>query len=126
LIVWLAGCSSRPEIPIQEAATPVESGEAEGSPESILSSPPNLWSGHKAVSYSPGECASRGVEILEALSFIGIVRNGSYVYGNLMANRAAIKCVSNGDDGTFVYAAVAGPEVRQVERLRNEIVWRLE
>jgi hypothetical protein len=65
------------------------------------------------------------MKILEALSFIGVVRSGNYVYGNLLANRAAIKCVSTGS-GTFVYAAVAGPEVKQVEGLRNEIVWRLE
>lgn len=109
---------------MQEPALPVMVLEAE--PENaILSAPPHLWSGHKVVSHSPEECASQGVKILEALSFIGVVRNGSYVYGNLLANRAAIKCVGNGD-GTFVYAAVAGPEVRQVERLRNEIVWRLE
>ena len=110
---------------MQAPGVPVQPAEAEPSPEAILTSPPNLWSGHKAVSYSPDECASRGVKILEALSFIGVVRSGNYVYGNLLANRAAIKCVSHGN-GTFVYAAVAGPEVRQVERLRNEIVWRLE
>lgn len=110
---------------MQEPEVPVQPTKVEPSPEAILTSPPNLWSGHKSVRYSPDECASRGIKILEALSFISVVRRGNYVYGNLLANRAAIKCVSYAE-GTFVYAAVAGPEVSQVERLRNEIVWRIE
>lgn len=94
------------------------------SPETLISDPPHLWSGQKIIDQSPELCATNGVKILKSLSFVSVVKNGSYVYGNLMANRAAIKCVPNGES-TFVYAAVAGPDVKQVERLRNEIVWRL-
>lgn len=108
-LLLLTACASTPPQP---------------SPEVLFADPPHLWSGHKALDQSPEACARKGVEILEALSFVGVVRNGSYVYGNLLANRAAIKCVKNGDH-TFVYAAVAGPEKKQVEKLRNEIVWRL-
>lgn len=108
-LIVLTGCASTPPKP---------------SPDVYFASPPHLWSGQKIVGHSPESCAKKGVEILETLSFTGVVKNGSYVYGNFLANRAAIKCVPNGNE-TFVYAAVAGPEKKQVERLRNEIVWRL-
>lgn len=111
-LVALAGCSSTPPRPASETS------------ETVFLDPPHLWSGQKIVKQTPESCANNGVKILESLSFVGVVKNGSYVYGNLLANRAAIKCVPNGQD-TFVYAAVAGPEKKQVERLRNEIVWRL-
>jgi len=109
LLVALVGCSSNPP---------------QSTSESVFSEPPHLWSGQKVVDQTPGSCAANGVKILKALSFVSIVKNGSYVYGTLMANRAAIKCVPNGKE-TFVYAAVAGADKKQVERLRNEIVWRL-
>lgn len=111
-LVALAGCSSTPPRPASETS------------ETVFLEPPHLWSGQKIVKQTPESCANNGLKILESLSFVGVVKNGSYVYGNLLANRAAIKCVPNGQD-TFVYAAVAGPEKKQVERLRNEIVWRL-
>lgn len=109
LLVTLVGCSSNPPL---------------SSPEALFSEPPHLWSGQKVIDQTTESCADKGVKILKALSFVSVVKNGSYVYGTLMANRAAIKCVPNGQD-TFVYAAVAGTDVKQVERLRNEIVWRL-
>jgi hypothetical protein len=108
-LVALVGCSSNPPQP---------------TPSTLFSQPPHLWSGQKVVGQTPEFCAANGVKILRSLSFVSVVQNGSYVYGTLMANRAAIKCVPNGEE-TFVYAAVAGPDVEQVERLRNEIVWRL-
>lgn len=109
ILILLTGCASRTPDP---------------SPNAIFGKPPHLWSGQKMLTQSPEACARKGVEILKSLSFIGVVKNGNYVYGTLLANRAAVKCIPNGD-GTFVYAAVAGPDVKQVERLRNEIVWRL-
>ncbi|QIB49714.1 hypothetical protein [Pseudomonas sp. OIL-1] len=105
----LVGCAFTPEAP---------------SPEAVFSDPPHLWSGQKVIVQSPEACARKGVAILESLLFVGVVKNGSYVYGTFMTNRAAIKCIPNGET-TFVYAAVAGPDVKQVERLRNEVVWRL-
>jgi hypothetical protein len=108
-LVALVGCSSNPPQP---------------TPDTVFSEPPHLWSGQKVVGQTPDSCAANGVKILKALSFVSVVKNDSYVYGTLMANRAAIKCIPNGEE-TFVYAAVAGPDVKQVERLRNEIVWRL-
>lgn len=98
--------------------------EPQPSADTIFSPPPQLWSTQKMLSESPEACASEAVEILKALQFVSVVKNGTYVYGNLLSNRAAIKCVPNGE-GTFVYTAVAGPEKKQVERLRNEIFWRL-
>ncbi|QJD59219.1 hypothetical protein HG264_10030 [Pseudomonas sp. gcc21] len=108
-LLVLVGCAAAPEAPV---------------PEAVFSDPPHLWSGQKMIDHSPEVCARKGVEILESLLFVGVVKNGSYVYGTLLTNRAAIKCIANGPT-TFVYAAVAGPDVKQVERLRNEIVWRL-
>ena len=98
--------------------------EPQPSADTLFSPPPQLWSSQKMLSQSPEACASEAVEILKALQFVSVAKNGTYVYGNLLSNRAAIKCVPNGE-GTFVYTAVAGPEKKQVERLRNEIFWRL-
>lgn len=85
---------------------------------------PNIWSGHKELKISVESCATKGVSILESLGFKNIVKNGNYVYGNYSNNRAAVKCVSVANV-TFVYAAVAGPKVELVEKLRNEIIWQL-
>lgn len=71
-----------------------------------------------------GACAVRAEGILTALGFRHVIKHGTYVYGNFGHNRAAIKCVP-AYGKTFVYTAVAGPEVRVVERLRNEIAWKL-
>lgn len=86
--------------------------------------PPQLWSDHKLLQASPDLCAIKGESILKSLGFSNVVKNGTYVYGNFSSSRAAIKCVSV-PEGSFVYAAVAGPEVEVVRRLRNEIVWKL-
>lgn len=85
---------------------------------------PHIWSDHKILKVSTEICADKGTEILASLGFNKIVKNGSYVYGNYANNRAVIKCTSVGES-TFVYAAVAGPKVKVVENLRNEIVWQL-
>ena len=85
---------------------------------------PHIWSDHKILKISAEKCAEKGTEILGSLGFTQIVKNGNYVYGNYVSNRAAIKCVMV-DNNTFVYAAVAGPQVKVAEKLRNEIVWKL-
>ncbi len=85
---------------------------------------PHIWSDHKILKVSTEACAEKGTEILESLGFNQIVKNGSYVYGNYSNNRAVIKCTLVGES-TFVYTAVAGPKVKVVEKLRNEIVWQL-
>ncbi|MEO9947061.1 MAG: hypothetical protein ABJH28_10470 [Paraglaciecola sp.] len=85
---------------------------------------PQLWSHHKVVNETPELCAVKGVSILNSLGFKSVVKNGNYVYGNFSHNRAAIKCVKVSNQ-TFVYAAVAGADVKTVEKLRNEIAWQL-
>jgi len=85
---------------------------------------PQVWSDHKILNISEEICAQKGVDILTALGFERIVMSGSYVYGNYINNRAAIKC-TRVENKTFVYAVVAGPKVKIVERLRNEIIWKL-
>jgi len=73
---------------------------------------------------SPEICAERGVSTLSALGFKSIVKNGNYVYGNFNKNQSAIKCVDI-EDKTFVYLAVAGEKVELVEKLRNDIAWKI-
>jgi hypothetical protein len=85
---------------------------------------PQLWSHHKLLKESPALCAEKGVSILNSLGFKSVVKNGNYVYGNFSNNRAAIKCVTVNNQ-TFVYTAVAGADVKLVEKLRNEISWKL-
>jgi len=85
---------------------------------------PQLWSHHKQLDISSEQCATNGVDILNSLGFSSVVQNGNYVYGNFNYNRATIKCV-NVADRTFVYTAVAGKDVTQVEQLRNQIAWKL-
>ena len=85
---------------------------------------PQVWSDHKILNISEEICAQKGVDILTTLGFERIVMSGSYVYGNYINNRAAIKC-TRVENKTFVYAVVAGPKVKIVERLRNEIIWKL-
>jgi rhodanese-related sulfurtransferase len=72
-----------------------------------------------------GVCRKKATGILKALGFSNLVTSlhGDYVYGNYVGNRAAVKCVPL-DEGTFLYASVAGPDVKEVERLRNEIMWQ--
>ncbi|MFW1951761.1 hypothetical protein [Acinetobacter beijerinckii] len=52
------------------------------------------------------------------------MQNQYYVYGNSQNNRAAVKCVDL-DQQSFVYAMVAGEDVKQVEKLRNQIIKEL-
>jgi hypothetical protein len=85
---------------------------------------PQIWSDHKILNISEEVCAKKGVDILTTLGFKHIVKNGTYVYGNYINNRSAIKCTRLNDQ-TFVFVVVAGPVVTIVERLRNEIVWKL-
>jgi hypothetical protein len=85
---------------------------------------PQLWSHHILLEESPALCADKGVSILNSLGFKSVVKNGNYAYGNFTNNRAAIKCVSV-NNKTFVYTAVAGSDVKLVEKLRNEIAWKL-
>ncbi|MBQ0730792.1 MAG: hypothetical protein KBT75_08840 [Oleispira antarctica] len=85
---------------------------------------PQVWSDHKILNISEEICAQKGVDILTTLGFEHIVMSGSYVYGNYINNRAAIKC-TRVENKTFVYAVVAGPKIKIVERLRNEIIWKL-
>lgn len=85
---------------------------------------PQLWSHHKLLEISAGECSNNALSILKALGFNSVVKNELYVYGNLNGNRAAIKCVKMANN-SFVYTAVAGADVKLVEKLRNEISWKL-
>lgn len=89
-----------------------------------LDSPPQLWSDHKRLKLSVGECAQKGYAALQKLGFSKIVQNQYYVYGNSQNNRAAVKCVDLGQQ-SFVYAMVAGEDVKQVEKLRNQIIKEL-
>ncbi|PKF55638.1 hypothetical protein CW748_12325 [Alteromonadales bacterium alter-6D02] len=85
---------------------------------------PQLWSDHKVVNESPDLCAIKGVSILKSLGFKLVTKNHTYVYGNFSNNRAVIKCTPVNQQ-TFVYTAVAGEDVKLIERLRNEIMWKL-
>ncbi|WP_139056498.1 hypothetical protein [Rheinheimera sp. A13L] len=116
-LILLGGCTSNTvkEIP-QEKEIEVRTIQKEFTP--------HIWSDHKILKISTEACAEKGKEILESLGFNQIIKNGSYVYGNYSNNRAVIKC-SSVNESTFVYAAVAGPKVKVVEKLRNEIVWQL-
>lgn len=117
LLIALSGCTSNTtKHTHQEKEVEVRTIQKEFTP--------HIWSDHKILKISADACAQKGTEILESLGFNQIVKNGSYVYGNYSNNRAVIKCALVGEN-TFVYAAVAGPKVKVVEKLRNEIVWQL-
>jgi hypothetical protein len=85
---------------------------------------PQLWSHHKLLEISADECSNNALSILNTLGFKSVVKNEQYVYGNLNGNRATIKCVGIANN-SFVYTAVAGANVTLVEKLRNEIAWKL-
>lgn len=89
-----------------------------------LDSTPQLWSDHKRLKLTVGECAQKGYAALQKLGFSKIVQNQYYVYGNSQNNRAVVKCVDLGQQ-SFVYAMVAGEDVKQVEKLRNQIIKEL-
>lgn len=116
-LISLTGCASNAPVPSKQGAgVEVRTIQKEYTPQ--------VWSDHKVLKISAETCAEKGAKILESLGFNQIVKNGTYVYGNYASNRAAIKCVSI-NEGTFVYSVVAGPEVKFVEKLRNEIAWQL-
>jgi len=116
-LILLGGCASNaPKETSQEKKFEVRTVQKEFTP--------HIWSDHKILKVSTEVCAQKSTEILESLGFNQIVKNRSYVYGNYSNNRAVIKCTTVGES-TFVYAAVAGPKVEIVEKLRNEIVWQL-
>ena len=82
--------------------------------------PPQLWSHHVKLSISAEECGAQGLRALKSLGYNSTVKSGNYSYGNFGSNRAAVKCVTS-EGGSFVYAMVAGPNKKQVEKLRNEL-----
>ncbi|MDO6441160.1 MULTISPECIES: hypothetical protein [unclassified Marinobacter] len=110
-----------PNFKSEERPATASSSFPAGSP----GSPPNLWSHHEVLNVSAAVCAQRGVAALDSLSFSSVVRNGTYVYGNSGANRAAVKCVEMDNGGSFLYLAVAGRDKDSVEKLRNEIAWNM-
>lgn len=125
IVVLLAGCASAPDnMAVNQAAATAAAPQQATMPRVKKDKIPQIWSDHKIVQMSVDTCASKGEDILTTLGFSQIVKNGSNVYGNYISNRAAIKCTKVADQ-TFVYAVVAGANVKQVERLRNEIVWKL-
>ena len=118
-IITLSGCATNPEKapePKVITKTKLVTVKKEYTPQ--------LWSHHKLLKETPELCAVKGVSILNSLGFKSVVKNGNYVYGNFSSNRAAIKCVTVSKQ-TFVYIAVAGADVKLVEKLRNEISWKL-
>ena len=87
--------------------------------------PPQIWSDHRELDISASACSEKGIQILNSLGFVQVVRSSydEYIYGNYSNNRAAIKCISINNQ-TLVYSIVAGPKKAVVERLRNEIMWQ--
>ncbi|MBF7072309.1 hypothetical protein ISG33_02685 [Glaciecola sp. MH2013] len=119
LIITLSGCAvSQKEMPEPKVVTETKLVTVE------KEYTPQLWSHHKTLKETPEVCAMKGESILNSLGFKSVVKNGNYVYGNFNNNRAAIKCVKVSKQ-TFVYTAVAGADVKLVEKLRNEIASKL-
>ena len=114
-ISQLSGCSSS-----QKTVTPPTTIVEHKITKSVT---PHLWSGHKVLPESEALCAEKSKSILHSLGFKSVVQNGSFTYGNFNDNRAALKCLTVAKQ-TFVYYAVAGPQVKLVETLRNEIAWK--
>ncbi len=115
-MLLLFGCASNQQNPVQDHI------------ELVKTYRPHLWSGFKVLELSPELCSLKGQSILKSLGFKSVTRNlkydkAKYAYGNFNDNRAAITCAKL-DGKTFVYSSVAGPDVKIVERLRNEIVWK--
>lgn len=101
------------------AASRVQDGAAERRE----STPLQLWSDHKSLEVPVGVCGEKAFNVLTALGFSGVVRNGNYSYGNLDESRAAVKCVEM-PKGSFVYFAVASSKKETAEELRNRIAWK--
>jgi len=121
IALLLTGCVSNSKEPVEPKVITKTTTKFVSVPKEYT---PQLWSQHKLLKGSPETCATNGVNILSALGFKSVVKNGHYVYGNFSNNRAAIKCVEL-NANTFVYIAVAGADVKLVEKLRNEIAWKL-
>jgi hypothetical protein len=85
--------------------------------------PPQLWSDHKSLDVPVEVCGEKGYNVLNALGFSNVVRNGNYSYGNFDESRAAVKCVAM-PTGSFVYFAVASADKAKAEELRNRIAWK--
>jgi hypothetical protein len=85
---------------------------------------PQLWSDHKLLKMPVGVCADRAFNVLNALGYSQVVKNGNFSYGNLNESRAAVKCVENAE-GSLVYFAVAGSQRDTVEQLRNQIAQKM-
>jgi hypothetical protein len=110
------------ERPRSNKATEQAAKAVEGSYHSV---PPQLWSDHRQLNSSVNECAEKGLQALQTLGYSNIVNNGNFSYGTFNSNRAAVKCVANGT-GSFVYLMVAGSDRNTVEKLRNELLWKVQ
>ena len=88
---------------------------------------PQLWTGQKELTESVEVCAFKAESILSSLGFSKITKSvyesQTYIYANFVNNRAGLHCTSVGGK-TFVYGAIAGPDVKTVETLRNNIFWK--
>ena len=93
-------------------------------PSTSKPAPLQLWSDHKSLAVSPEVCSEKARAAVGALGFTEIVKKDNFTYANHGPNRAAVKCISM-QGGSFVYFAVAGPDKASVEKLRNEIAWKL-
>lgn len=96
------------------------SGVHNGAAERPGSAALHLWSDHKSLEVPVEVCGEKGFNVLTALGFSSVVRNGNYSYGNFDESRAAVKCVEM-PKGSFVYFAVASPQKDKAEELRNRI-----
>jgi hypothetical protein len=85
--------------------------------------PLQLWSDHKALEVPVAVCGEKGFNVLTALGYSNVVRNGNFSYGHIGENRAAVKCVEM-PKGSFVYFAVASRDKETAENLRNAIAWQ--
>lgn len=105
-VVFLAACSSAAHKPtvIENVGEDNVGGEHVKVVTVRKDFVPHIWSDHKIMDVSPENCALKGESILDSLGFKQVVRNGAFVYGNYISNRAAIKCVAV-DGATFVYAS---------------------
>lgn len=88
---------------------------------------PQLWTFQKKITGSIEICAVKAESILKLQGFSNITKSvydeHTYFYANFVNNRAGIHCTSVGGK-IFVYGAVAGPDVKTVEALRNNISWK--
>ena len=119
ILLAVTGCSST-----QVATEKPASKEASMIKEDKI---PQLWTGQKELTESIEFCAFKAESILSSLGFSKITKSvyesQTYIYANFVNNRAGLHCTSVGGK-TFVYGAVAGPDVKTVETLRNNIFWK--